>query len=363
VKLLFSIPLLWMAFVINAADAKTIKSETIYTYERSGFSTKPSAEEKSKALQQAKVDIWRVYTADFDASRMAQYLKVEQDLLADIDSFISNFQVLREDVNRRSQTITLLTRAKINEAAVTALLSKNSAAGQQASGEGSQFSFLFLTREAASAKSFLTKSTRINASETATTANETFTADTNSASETTSTESFSKKQSGGSDVIKKREVNYQVGSSQDVDTAIGEPLSISGFEIIGYDDVIGYCGGLDRSDVASEFAVSDDISGATRKTVISAMRECEIDYFALGTLDVGIPAVDPVSGNKKVFVSVRAQVWSLAKRLPRKVASIGPVQFSGLGPDEEVASNNALTLASQKAGQALVDQMNAKGIR
>ena len=64
-----------------------------------------------------------------------------------------------------------------------------------------------------------------------------------------------------------------------------------------------------------------------------------------------------------MFVSVRGQVWSITKKLPRKVASVGPVQFAGLGPNDTVAMRNALILAAKEAGTAIVDQLNAKGIQ
>jgi hypothetical protein len=65
-----------------------------------------------------------------------------------------------------------------------------------------------------------------------------------------------------------------------------------------------------------------------------------------------------------VFVSVTAQIWDIsAKPLPRKIGSVGPVQFSGMGPDQSVASKNALNLAAKETGKQLVDQLNAKKVR
>jgi hypothetical protein len=78
---------------------------------------------------------------------------------------------------------------------------------------------------------------------------------------------------------------------------------------------------------------------------------------------VGLSDTDPVSGMKRVFVSTRAQVWTLEKRLPKNVASVGPVQFSGLGPDAQVATRNALNLAAEEAAKEIVAILNSKGIR
>ena len=84
--------------------------------------------------------------------------------------------------------------------------------------------------------------------------------------------------------------------------------------------------------------------------------------MATGTLDIGAPDLDPVSGSRRVFVSVRGQVLDLQAKLPRRVASVGPVQYSGLGPDETVAMRNALNKAAKEGARTLVDQLNAKGI-
>ena len=73
--------------------------------------------------------------------------------------------------------------------------------------------------------------------------------------------------------------------------------------------------------------------------------------------------IDPASGNSRVYVSARAQVWSLEKRLPKKVASVGPVQYAGLGPDDKVAMRNALNIAAKEAANEIVSILNAKGVR
>jgi hypothetical protein len=88
-----------------------------------------------------------------------------------------------------------------------------------------------------------------------------------------------------------------------------------------------------------------------------------VNYFAVGTLDVGLNDVDPVTGNQRVHVSVRGQVWDISKKLPRRIASVGPVQYAGLGPDPEVAMRNALRLSASQSAKVIVDQLNAKGLR
>jgi len=56
-------------------------------------------------------------------------------------------------------------------------------------------------------------------------------------------------------------------------------------------------------------------------------------------------------------------LWDISPKLPRKIGSVGPVQYSGLGPDQSVASRNALQNAARETARSLVDQLNARGIR
>jgi len=51
-----------------------------------------------------------------------------------------------------------------------------------------------------------------------------------------------------------------------------------------------------------------------------------------------------------------------ANKGPRTVATIGPVQYSGLGPTQSVAERNALILAGESAAGELVSQMRAKNL-
>jgi hypothetical protein len=144
---------------------------------------------------------------------------------------------------------------------------------------------------------------------------------------------------------------------------VGEVLTVSGIEYVAYDDIVSTCNGLPPKKIQDEFVNADELSPATRNAAINAARECGVRYFAYGTLDSEVATTDPVTGSLKVFVSVRAQLLDISARLPRRIGSVGPKQFAGLGPNQTVASRNALALAARDLGKTLVDQLNAKGIR
>ena len=345
------------------AGTVDMKGTISVPYDGGIFSSGPDDEECLKSIQDAKLQGWSLYTASFNAAKMKQYLQNKEYFIDNIDSFVQQLVIIEELLDKDKKNITIVYRATINETAVDAILSKQSAAGTQLTAEGSPFVFVFLSRQASEVKEFKSKETSIDKVEGASSAQERSVATETDMVYSMQSSAFSKKNTGGSVERKADTIAYEVSSSQDIDSAMGNVLSVAGFEPVSYDDVISACGGIERTVIADEFKANDDMSRAVRESALNACRVCEVPLFAVGTIDVGMHDVDQVSGNKRVFVSVRGQVWDISKRLPRKVASVGPVQYSGLGPDATVARRNALILASEFAAKEMVDQLNAKGIR
>lgn len=354
-----------LAVIASVAQAEPVevKGSVTVPYSKGFFSSGPDDKSYQAALNEAKLAAWNLYTAGFNDAKMKLYMKNKESILKQLDQYVQNLKIIDKSTDKDSKTINLVIRAMINESAVDAALGSTSEAVKQGTGKGSQFVFMFLSRQASSTKVYDDK--RINVKlEEASTGSADKSIDTDNASASTSkTQSSSKTTTGGSVERKKAKTVYEVASSQDIDAAMGGVLSTGGFEVISYDDVVANCGGADRKVIATEFSSSDDMSTETRKSAINASRDCEVSLFATGTMDIGVQDTDPVSGNRRVFVSVRGQVWNIENKLPRKVASVGPIQFSGLGPDEEVAKRNALTQAAKEAGKAIVDQLNVKSIR
>jgi hypothetical protein len=110
------------------------------------------------------------------------------------------------------------------------------------------------------------------------------------------------------------------------------------------------------------FSTSDTLSSDLRKSAFDTAKKCEVNTFATGTLDVGLPDTDPVTGQKRVTVSVRAQVNDLSGVLPKMLASVGPIQYSGLGSDQNVARRNALKNAATEAAREISNQLKSKGM-
>jgi hypothetical protein len=168
--------------------------------------------------------------------------------------------------------------------------------------------------------------------------------------------------SGGNTERKGAREKYGLLATTDFDSAFNQVLTDFGYEIVDYADVVSECGGARENEIKNEFAMKDEISDVVRKKAIKGARDCEVRFFALGFMNVGLAARDPVSGELKVPVSVNGHVWNIDKRLPTRVASVGPVQFFGLGPDKNTARRNALDLAAKKAAQLIASQLSSKNL-
>ncbi len=353
-----------MGLALSQASAAEVqvKGKGTQKFESGIFSNKPSAKMKEKTIETAKIAAWKRFTSSFNAAKLRSYKAMEADFLGSLDEYILDYSIVDEFTKKATNSYTVVIRMSVNGTAVDAKLSASSAAGSQM-GEGSYFTFIFLARETASRTSFNAKKTDISTGEARVASEESIASGGGTTVSGTSAKTATKTVTGGSTVRKADKVEHRAASSSDINAAMSEKLTVAGFEVVEYNDVVSECGGAEMEDIAREFSKSDQLSRETRKSAIAGSRECDVSFFSVGTIDVGVNDVDPVSGLQRVYVSVRGQVWNIAKRLPKKVASVGPVQFSGIGPDASVARRNALVLAGEKAGSIIVDQLNMKNLR
>jgi hypothetical protein len=310
------------------------------------------ADAEARAAHEARMAAWRAYVAAQSTARQQAIAAHEADFVANLDKLIVDSVVVASQ--KDAGTLKVVLRVGFNDESVNQMVSKLTVgnAEQAARSQDSSFSFLFMARKATSITQFDARRTDVRKAEAV-----------NAGADDGGVTATRTMTSGGSSLQKADAVTYEVGSSQDVDAAMSEVLTTSGIEYVDYNDIVSNCHGVAPKRFQAEFVQSDELSPETRAAVIKAARECEVRYFATGTIDTEVASVDPVSGNQKVFVSVRSQLWDISKKLPRKIGSVGPKQYSALGQNQNVAGRNALALAARDVIRNLVDQLNAKGIR
>jgi hypothetical protein len=346
---------------VASADEVQVQGIGELSYETGLFSRSPDAGDRQRAIELAKKNALDRYTASFSASRYQLYQKVESQVLSSLDQYVVDAMVLDEGVDKAGKKYHVVVRATINGARLDELLT--SAPVARTGAPGIALSYLFVARQTDSVREFQARKTSITNSQQGTTASGTQGVSGAAVSYSESAEQSSVTTTGGSTLRKADQVEYVVTSPEDVNTAMLDVFSSNGFQVYDYRDIVAQCGGVDPDRINAEFAKSDQLSRETRKGAFAAARSCSVTVFAIGTLDIGLQDVDPVSGNKRVYVSVRSQVMSLIGALPRVIASVGPVQYAGLGPDQQVARRNALQLAATEVAKTISDQLRSKGFQ
>ena len=340
------------------ASAIEIKSQISHQYEGGIFSSSPTDEEKAEAIRAAKLSALRQYVSNFGVSKQQQYNKVEEKIEKNLDKYISSFTVVAEEVNKDMKLLNLVIRANINESQLNAELKGTTIAGTMDSGDGSIFSFMFVGREVTESQIFKTRDTTIAQVDASYEAGRH--ASGNGVHENLS--GMGKTTTGGNIVRKTSREKYEIIATTDFDAALNEFLTDMGYETVDYADVVSNCGGASISAIKKAFSDKDELPQNLRKEAIKGAKSCDVKYFAVGYMNVSVPELDPVSGEQKVIVSINGMVWNIDKKLPRKVASVGPVQFFGLGPDKDTARRNALHLAAKSAAEKVSAQLGNKNL-
>jgi hypothetical protein len=353
-----SVLLLFIAPCAMALDVKG-KGDIPYDGSRS-----PDAPTRQKAIRAAKENAIKRHATTFNPAKLRVYQAIESEILANLDKYVIDTTVIEDAVNKDAHIYSILVRATINEPVLDARINDAGGFAKHAAAHGSNVSLLFVARETDSVKSFDARRTDVRSEESQKGAREhsalTEQGGATKATYNESKNSLSTTTVGGSTLQKGDDVKHRVSSASEIDAAMGEVFAGAGFEVVSYTDVASSCNGTSPDVLKAEFSATDEMSGKARKGAFDAARACDVMYFAVGTIDVGLPDTDPVSGNKRVYVSVRGEVWNISGKLPRRVASVGPVQYAGLGPKPDVARVNALKLAAAEGAKVMVDQLNAK---
>ena len=106
----------------------------------------------------------------------------------------------------------------------------------------------------------------------------------------------------------------------------------------------------------------DKISPVIRKGIIEACIKCDIDYLAIGILDIGIKSKVDNNQNREISVSVQSQVWNIQEKLPRVIAAVGPITSDANEKDDITTIKKALVDPADSVARNIVDQLNAKNI-
>lgn len=340
------------------------------------YSGRLSAAVKQDAMQKAKINAVDRYIADFnDQPKERNYSIIRNQVIVAVDSYLLGTTVLSEEHDDKARRYTLVIRADINASRLENALKDSSAMATTDTKEKSSIIFVFVARQQKSAQSFDARTTRRvdtqgsanvnhninrNSSESEkVTGSKVDTRDEGKSSESASRDTSNSVTTGGSTLRKADVIEWELAPTADINTITTGVMGNAGYEVVDTDNLDPALMQAIRKDYSS----SNDLSPATTQSLVAAARALDIPYIAVGTLDVGVKDIDATTGNTRVYIKVNERVIDIRKKLFRTAAAVGPVDFHGLGPSEDVARTNALKKAAGDAAQQLMNALNAKGVQ
>ncbi|MFT4103116.1 MAG: hypothetical protein QM674_19200 [Burkholderiaceae bacterium] len=340
---------------------------------------------KQKARQEATLKAIEMYFAEAGQSESANFDAIRAKFLENPDRYILDTTVLSEIDDPKDFQYTVAVRASLNVANLRNATQAGSAIGKAATHEKSALSFVFVSRQIASLKTF---DDRVYKREDRSAQANGVRQEDNSVKERTSEgesikgsridtfgssseerqktmkvslNTSTSSETGGSTTKRAAESAWQVLPSANLNQVFVSKFSQAGYDVI--ESAMVESGKFKVSDIENDYKSGNDLQPQTLRAIAAGMKEAGIPYIALGTLDVGMADKDPQTGLVRVAVTVNATVLDVTKTIPRTRVAVGPVSYSGVGPTEAEARGNALQLASSSAAQELSSRMTTMGIQ
>ena len=319
---------------------------------------------REEVLILAKRNALERHAATFSTAKSKLYRGVEPALFANVSNYVLQPLVIDEGVNKDTGKYFIVIRGTIDtkrlDDALAGVELQTSVA--RSPSRKVSLSFLFVARSTSSVRQFNDRVTVVTEAGSSQRETQSEGVSGGRANFSASSNTASKVVSGGSTLKQADQLTYNVSSPEDMNASMSQVFADNGFDVYDYRDVSEECNGTRPEVVYKSFATSDMLPREMRAGTFGAARRCGVGAFATGSLDIGIQDTDPVTGQMRVYVSVRLQVNDLSGPLPKLLASVGPVQYSGIGPNSQVASRNALINAAKEAAREISDQLKSKGL-
>lgn len=340
---------------------------------------------KEKARQEATFKAIEAYYAQAGQSESANFNAIRPAVMANVERYVLDTVIISENDNPKDYQYSVVVRVSLNIANLRNAVQGNSEVSKAAAHEKSALSFVFVSRMVDSIKSYDDRvfkrsdnSAEVSMSvqekntvKAKTSEGESFKGDSISTLDTIShtsdanaklaAKSSVTTETGGSTVKRSSDSAWRLFPSANLNQVFVSQFSQAGYDVI--EAAMVESKKFKMSDVEKDYKSGNDLQPTTLRAIATGMREAEIPYIALGTLDVGLVEKDPQTGLMRVSVTVNAKVWDVSKAIPRTRVAVGPVSYAGVGPTEAEARGNALNSAASSTAQELSSRMATMGIR
>ncbi|MGE8448719.1 MAG: hypothetical protein ACN6O1_21100 [Comamonas sp.] len=358
------------------AQVQQAKGKATVTYQ----GREATADDKARATLAAQLKAVEFYYAEAGQSEAENFDAIREKIVADPDRYILETTPLAEDEAKDRKQYTVTVRVSLNVANLRNAIKSNSAVVKGGPAARSPLAFMFVSRQVDSTRIFDDRIYKredhkanikgdVQVSEKGSEGESFGRGQINTNASTSSKISGSMQHSastetGGSTTRRANESTFRLLPSANLGQVFSSTFTRAGFKVSEAAMVEPYTDGQFKvATVEEDYKSGMDLKPATLASLVRGMRVAQIPYVALGTLDVGMADTDPNTGLKRVAVSVNAKLLDISQTIPDTIASVGPVQFAGVGPTEDEARGNALKLAANNAARELTSQITNLGVR
>ena len=360
-----------LVLISISAISQNITEKGIATVELGKFTCrdgKPADREKNlEALKKAKLSAWSNFISTLPGDRASIYYSRENEFLANIDEYISDYVILTNDCSKKERSFSITIRASINESKFVNSLVSNNPSSPKIDLKGQGIVVLVVPRKTAEALSFDEKVTKQSLSQSNLSANEVMLIDDNSVSISESSSERKSVTTGGSKSIKATKRSYVIGDLNDASVQINSILNPLGMRTF----TAARLESLAKRSGYSEFLkeVLDQYSGKSGEyganispqkqddivNMIIDVGQGRLNYFLLGTVDTSLPRVDPDTGAFKSDVLVNIQLFKIDDFFGAEpIASVGPEIMTAFGETDVLSEKAALKKAFFEATNSLI---------
>ena len=317
-------------------------------------------DERDEARSEAMRNAVETWVAQSQQSHYRNFAQIKDSVDQDIVDYVLSHQVISEDQDKKQRRYRVVVRVVLNEPKLLEALLAPSAASAAAD---TYLTFVFVAREQIGIESQSEKTATQEKAQTQAIGKE---RKESSAGQTkTQTQTISVKKAER--VIDDR-VLWDVSTSNEINAAMGEVFTDAQYLLVDASLLENVTENKLRVErFVEDYRTGNDIRPATKREAVNGLAALrgtadEVQYLAIGTLDVEAAEIDERTGNYRVVVAVTGEVLSILQR-GAAVAKVGPETMVGEGPTELVAKNNALKAAAQRAAGDLVAKLSARNIR
>ena len=336
-------------------------------------------QQKQQAFIKAEQNAIVRYYAEKGDSSTANFSSIQQSVMSNLPNYILGTAVISQVDHKSLHMYQISLQVQLNTSLLDNAVKSASSVAQTPGYKKAKIGFFFVARRVESARDYENRSYQ----RTETSYHQNLGGDrTNAGNESQNltggsigvgsndrkTERFSDRtsntvESGGSQLRQATKYRYQLITSQNLDTVFEGDFSQAGFTGIPAAFIAPRSNGLLNVDkIKNEYKSGRNIKANTLANIANAMQLVQVPYFAIGSMNVGLAITDPNTGLKEVTVTVDATMYNVESQFPSVITAVGPKQFSGLGPTQQIALTNAIKNAANKTALDMVSRLNEESV-